>query len=267
MFEPRYSLIEPDTYPTTKYESIFKNFDYEKMQRLEDSKEFINLFGKQIFSLVLDAIEITAYRFKDEDDVNLIKPKYIGNDGIRKIANFTHDCFNIGYLKDDGDVYMGFHSDQDKDWLEYVIYVNEGYHKAYEWHPIRPAQMEAICALFIVDSALSDIKEHGFKKSSTNKLLLANYFISSAKESDFQSLAYESFRVGKVQAAMTRYKNDPKQLAKSSVYEHWKQWQEDPKLYSTKADFARDMLDAYEVLTSQKKIEDWCRDWERKKGN
>ena len=64
------------------------------------------------------------------------------------------------------------------------------------------------------------------------------------------------------ESAMLRYKNDPKQKEKVFVRECWDAWQKKPKSYTGKADFARSMLDKCEHLKSQKKIEDWCRDWE-----
>lgn len=66
-----------------------------------------------------------------------------------------------------------------------------------------------------------------------------------------------------------RAANDPKQKEKGFVFQCWQDWQksktaENPKgTYSSKAAFARDMLEKYEHLISQKKIEDWCREWEK----
>lgn len=63
-------------------------------------------------------------------------------------------------------------------------------------------------------------------------------------------------------AASERIKNDPKQREKEFVFECWKRWQSTPETYKSKAAFARDMLSKCEHLTSQKKIEDWCRELE-----
>lgn len=63
--------------------------------------------------------------------------------------------------------------------------------------------------------------------------------------------------------AMAKIERDPKQAEKKLVKECWQEWQRDPNRYKGKAAFARDMLDKFEHLTSQKKIEDWCRDWEK----
>lgn len=64
-------------------------------------------------------------------------------------------------------------------------------------------------------------------------------------------------------AAKARHRNDPKQIDKLKIHDHWLDWQKDPELYLSKAKFSKDMLDAYPTLTSQKKIEDWCRLWEK----
>lgn len=60
-----------------------------------------------------------------------------------------------------------------------------------------------------------------------------------------------------------RRETDPKTAQKAQVRQCWCAWQLTPKSYRTKAAFARDMLDKYEHLKSQKKIEDWCREWEK----
>jgi len=63
------------------------------------------------------------------------------------------------------------------------------------------------------------------------------------------------------QAAIEKLKRDPRQNEKTFVYECWRDWQKKPNSYKGKAAFARDMLTKCEHLKSQKKIEDWCREW------
>lgn len=65
-----------------------------------------------------------------------------------------------------------------------------------------------------------------------------------------------------MQGATARHRNDPKQAERKFVWECWNAWQVKPDLYKSKAGFGRDMLDKCEHLSSQKKIEDWCRLWE-----
>jgi hypothetical protein len=59
-----------------------------------------------------------------------------------------------------------------------------------------------------------------------------------------------------------RLENDPKQAEKLFVKECWEKWQQAPSSYKNKTKFANDMLEKCEHLTSQKKITDWCREWE-----
>lgn len=62
---------------------------------------------------------------------------------------------------------------------------------------------------------------------------------------------------------LAKVATDPKQQDKSLVYSCWQDWQKKLDSYKSKAEFARDMLTKCEHLTSQKKIEDWCREWEK----
>lgn len=66
-------------------------------------------------------------------------------------------------------------------------------------------------------------------------------------------------------AAKERLKRDPKQRDKKFVLDCWVEWQAKPSNYLSKAEFARDMLQKCAYLKSNKKIEDWCREWEQKK--
>ena len=63
--------------------------------------------------------------------------------------------------------------------------------------------------------------------------------------------------------ARERHARDPRQADKAKIEECWKKWQCNPERYGGKAAFARAMLDKYGNLKSQKKIEDWCRAWEK----
>ncbi len=63
--------------------------------------------------------------------------------------------------------------------------------------------------------------------------------------------------------AKVKLSNDERQSEKVFVLSCWKSWRQNPPSYKSKAAFARDMLDKCQHLTSQKKIEDWCREWEK----
>lgn len=63
--------------------------------------------------------------------------------------------------------------------------------------------------------------------------------------------------------AAAKHAADPRQTEKLFVRQCWDEWQTDPARYSTKAAFARDMLEKCTHLCSMKTIEDWCRNWEK----
>ncbi len=63
--------------------------------------------------------------------------------------------------------------------------------------------------------------------------------------------------------ALVKHATDPARNSWNKVRENWQEWKKDKATYKTKAAFARDMLDAYPDLTSQKTIEDKCRLWEK----
>lgn len=60
-----------------------------------------------------------------------------------------------------------------------------------------------------------------------------------------------------------RWEKDPKTPQKELAKECWMAWQLKPDSYRSKAAFAIDMLNKYEHLKSARKIEDWCRLWEK----
>jgi hypothetical protein len=109
------------------------------------------------------------------------------------------------------------------------------------------------------------IREHESGEYERNNLAWAH--ILKAKHL-FDGVIYG--RINKVTKSMSakdnvkkKLENDPKQDEKKFVFECWQQWQKKPELYGSKAAFARDMLDKCVCLTSQKKIEDWCREWQK----
>ena len=65
--------------------------------------------------------------------------------------------------------------------------------------------------------------------------------------------------------AIKRHTDDPKQKDKALVREWWNDWQKnDPTRYKNKSAFAKDMLDKFPNLESQRVIADkWCPAWEK----
>lgn len=97
--------------------------------------------------------------------------------------------------------------------------------------------------------------------------LKTNELISSNLDSDsiweFVFLAGDLRESMKAKfSAKKRLEADPKQEAKKKVRELWDLWQREPARYRSKAAFARDMLDKFELLSNQRVIERWCQEWE-----
>jgi hypothetical protein len=65
---------------------------------------------------------------------------------------------------------------------------------------------------------------------------------------------------------VARVAKDTKQLAKREVFELWQLWTQEPYRYASQADFARDMLDKFLALKSQKVIASWSNDWAAEAG-
>ena len=68
-------------------------------------------------------------------------------------------------------------------------------------------------------------------------------------------------------ASTKRLKDDPRQAEKLFIRKCWNDWKISPKIYRSKAAFARDMVDKCEYLKSTKVVEDWCREWEQLEAN
>lgn len=89
---------------------------------------------------------------------------------------------------------------------------------------------------------------------------LSNAMSIASKDKGLQEIR----RKFAVSGALGKLQNDPKQREKKFVHDCWIRWQSAPNSYKSKAAFARDMLAKCEHLESSKKIEDWCRAWEKK---
>lgn len=63
--------------------------------------------------------------------------------------------------------------------------------------------------------------------------------------------------------AAAKLMKDPRQHEKQLVRDCWDLWRAEPSRYTSKAEFARDMLDKFEALKSQTTIVRWCTTWER----
>jgi hypothetical protein len=76
-------------------------------------------------------------------------------------------------------------------------------------------------------------------------------------------MARQRAREVNAKGGRSRWTNDPRTNEKLLVKTCWMEWQTDQARYKSKAAFARDVLQKCEHLSSQKQIEDWCREWEK----
>jgi len=106
------------------------------------------------------------------------------------------------------------------------------------------------------------------ERALSSKLIALNAYNNAASEEqrsglrdviDHFSPLIKNARTG----GHARAQNDPRATEKAFVLECWREWNRHPKNYRSKAAFARDMLSKCKHLTSTKKIEDWCREWEK----
>lgn len=117
-----------------------------------------------------------------------------------------------------------------------------------------------------VPSAFSDVK-HSLGHDEESYYFLKPLVVSLLVFGAAFGEAIQGRHVSKLRSDYAKRKQakDPKQTQKTFVFECWQEWQKKTDRYKSKAAFARDMLNKQEHLTSSKVIEDWCREWERKK--
>ncbi|WP_143053092.1 hypothetical protein [Nitrosovibrio tenuis] len=127
----------------------------------------------------------------------------------------------------------------------------EAYTELFLFH----ALIEIDNALICIDLGSTDAVSAAIEAANALSNAMAIESGSDKLQKARQEMAY--------QGAIARIKRDPKQKEKSFVFDCWQKWQQSPTIYSSKAAFARDMLEKCEHLASQKKIEDWCREWEK----
>jgi hypothetical protein len=115
-----------------------------------------------------------------------------------------------------------------------------------------------------IDNALVGMALDG--RSTVSSTVLAVNALANAQAIESGSDELKAARRKMASAGgFARHRNDPKQLEKQEVYQCYLNWRAGRTKYKSKAQFARDMLDKYTKLESQKKIEDWVRLWDRQK--
>ncbi|TAM17601.1 MAG: hypothetical protein EPN62_19875 [Candidimonas sp.] len=96
--------------------------------------------------------------------------------------------------------------------------------------------------------------------------LIAKEALDLAKADEVEDEIERKFIIRRAKKAVAaKLANDPRQDEKKFIFECWQDWQAGKSQYTGKAAFARDMLTKVEYLTSTKKVEDWCREWEKER--
>jgi hypothetical protein len=117
-------------------------------------------------------------------------------------------------------------------------------------------------AAFLTHHLAAKSLSRGKLPKTLNEMIGAEMLLRMSIKSGQNGITQKEARVLMAQlGASAKLAADPKQKEKQFIFECWQNWQKKPDNYPSKAAFARDMLPKCEHLTSQKKIEDWCREW------
>lgn len=160
------------------------------------------------------------------------------------------------------------------------------------------SKLEMLCAKFnksmkqlikeAQENSVNDIKESNTFSYNSNKIFLGHVcFTYSEFSKEYKSMILEDAMRGCVNLhnilsmahtaiiaeeskskllsnyGKLAHAGSDKEREKLFIKECWNEWQKNPTKYKSKRAFADDMLDKCEHLESQKKITDWCREWEK----
>jgi len=131
---------------------------------------------------------------------------------------------------------------------------DEKRHNPYGWSEVDVVNHKAEC-LLLAYQALSFIRRLHINSRLTNDEIEIAAKVNEALKKTRSEQASRG--------AAARHARDPKQVEKAFVFDCWKAWQAKPEMYPGPTAFARDMMEKCVALKSQKKIEDWCRDWRK----
>lgn len=120
------------------------------------------------------------------------------------------------------------------------------------------------CAFATHQFASDDLRDKNYSEAIP-RLREADYLLRVADsiQDEHASLTKAKAALAKM-GGLARVASDPRQEEKAFILTCWQAWQKSPETYPSKAEFSRDMITKCEHLKSQKKIEDWCREWEKK---
>lgn len=138
---------------------------------------------------------------------------------------------------------------------------------ASKWPPVRPEWRQAklvfdhMMAVPEIDDTEESLKKYRVHHEKLDRLISEN--LNHETILQFAVLCAETHAAARaLMLAEARLAKDPKQADKKGVRECWELWQADKRRYKSKAAFAKDMLDKFEQLESQRVIERWCKEWE-----
>lgn len=164
-----------------------------------------------------------------------------------------------------------------RDWLTYtdpLFIVNDiecylgNWLKAKIWKIDEPwtwPEIYALLSLWTIDESAVSLNMGNPYKAAIWLMRTNECNLMASSYTENQNFFSDARKEMAFRGAMARLANDPRQKAKDFVLNCWQVWREEPENYKSKADFAKDMLKQEQCnsLKSQKKIEDWCREWEK----
>ena len=164
-----YSATGPHYWPSSKFDTIFRNFDPEKYGDEKWRADFESKFGHDVLRLLRELIDVCAYWYLSKD--NVLKKKYLTNKEFIRLGNITHDLYYSGCVIEQGKPKQIAEITTMYDWEIYIEVVKTGY-KAHAQLAQRPGQIIGICILLMLDLVLSQILMTGFTKANLNDLLV-----------------------------------------------------------------------------------------------
>ncbi len=191
--EDVYTRVKAEDLPCSKYASLFKNFDPEKLTVKENREEFLDAFGNEFLLIVRKGIKICSYLILSDEKKIRLKRHYLNNYEFRYVANNVHKCYFIGNRICSGEFirWTSMHFD---DWDTYIDTAKDGYTDQ-KPRGIRPAQVIGVCVLLMIDFALSDIRKRGFQKQNMNSILMAYRYLLDAERNDAELMRHHLERV------------------------------------------------------------------------
>lgn len=254
---------------------IFNNFSADSL-RSSTSPDLGIGNTPHLFLLLIEALRYCG-KLEFDDSGKLKGFQIATDDSLKALNDEINELANLALENDCDITWTGFEG-QAKKADECSVFA-----LAFEGHSFKPesavsfVQINGFAAMRLIDDAITVAKSTGISLHFVECLAEASLYLAQAasiqkdqyrlsaerteairKDAEFT----ENQRKKAAQNAEKRHAKDPKRSEKDFIFDCWKLWQEKPQQYKSKAAFARAMLDKCEHIVSQKKIEDWCREWE-----